>query len=806
MSKANKGEKVTLAKDSPPLEGERFFQHIFEGIDDGMVVLDAEMNVVRVNRRMQEMFGIDDVAASRPCHEVFMQKDSPCSWCPIQEVVHHGRVKTAHIPFTDSSGSKKMFLASFYPMKNAEGIVTHIIESVRDITDDLARETLIKTQAQALYADKSHLQATLMSIGDAVVMTDTEGSITDMNTVAERLTGHRREDVLGKAFKTVFNTYRDKPGEKSRDPIKRALAQGETIYLDEDTILIDKNGNEHHIEDSTAPIRTTDGKMIGAIIVFRDITERKTEERRAQREYEFQKLVTEISGHFMALSLGDIDEGIDHFLAETGRFFAVDRSYLFRFSTDGKTMTNTHEWCAEDIEPQMGSLQDFPTDAMPWWYARIKNGEPLLIEDVASLPDEAQAERLEFQRQSIKTLLCLPMIKDQKLFGFFGFDSIRDHKRWQEEATVLLKVLADILGNTIARHEAFRKIEEISMHDDLTGIKNRRYFNEQLSWRDNERHYPLGLLMVDLNGLKIINDAYGHLVGDTVLKQVAETLEGVIGERGIVARIGGDEFVALVSRTNEDELSALRKKMQERIKQRKVRGIRLSIAIGYGLKVRTDESIGDFLRDAENHMYKRKLTEGGSARSKTIQAILKTLMEKSERENAHARAVSKLSRLIGEAMAMSDDDLDDLEMAAKLHDIGKIAIPDEILNKRTPLKKSEFNLIKTHTHSGYQILRAADEYSELARNALYHHERWDGTGYPEGLKGKRIPLFSRIIAVADAFEAMTSDRVYRKALSLEDAIEELRTHAASQFDPDIVELFIDKVIGQKRAEDLIRGT
>jgi putative nucleotidyltransferase with HDIG domain len=193
-------------------------------------------------------------------------------------------------------------------------------------------------------------------------------------------------------------------------------------------------------------------------------------------------------------------------------------------------------------------------------------------------------------------------------------------------------------------------------------------------------------------------------------------------------------------------------------------------------------------------MYRNKVTEGRSIRNKSIVAILKTLTDKFEEEEKHSKGVSELCRKMGEALNIKSDDLKELEIAGLYHDIGKIAIPDKILRKPGKLTKEEFSIVKTHTDNGYNILRAADEYSNLAEYALSHHENWDGSGYPRGLKGKEIPLYSRIIRIADAYEAMTSDRVYRKALDEDISVEEILKGSGSQFDPKLVKVFIEKVL------------
>jgi diguanylate cyclase (GGDEF)-like protein/PAS domain S-box-containing protein len=339
-----------------------------------------------------------------------------------------------------------------------------------------------------------------------------------------------------------------------------------------------------------------------------------------------------------------------------------------------------------------------------------------------------------------------------------------------------------------------KEIEYISYHDYLTNLYNRRYFVNAYKKLLNQKAFPLGLMMIDINGLKIINDAYGHVQGDVAIKYVAEVLMDVFTENDVVARIGGDEFAVLIPHHGHEEMMALKEKIGEITKQMSVGNIELSLAIGYDVVDNNQTEIDDLLSTAENFLYRHKTAVGSSVRNKAIKAILNTLSDKYEDEKVHSERVSYFCKKIGIELGLNHDDINLLELAGMYHDIGKISIPDAILNKPGKLTDDEYEIIKTHTLVGYQILKAADEYSGLAEYALSHHERWDGRGYPKGLMGEEIPLFSRIISVADSFEAMTADRPYRKGMPVENALNELKRCMGTQFDPEIASLFIEKKI------------
>jgi diguanylate cyclase (GGDEF)-like protein len=338
-----------------------------------------------------------------------------------------------------------------------------------------------------------------------------------------------------------------------------------------------------------------------------------------------------------------------------------------------------------------------------------------------------------------------------------------------------------------------KEIEHISFHDFLTKLHNRRYFADALLNYDQPRYYPLGVMMIDFNGLKIINDAFGHDVGDEALRLAASLLLKVKRNDDILARIGGDEFALIMPNINQEDIDQMKTAITKIMKTRTIRNVSLSLALGYAIKGSPNEDIGDILKHAENEMYRRKLIEGISARNNSIKAILKTLTKKYAEERIHSERVSNLCELIGNALGLQEDDVKELTMAGMYHDIGKISLPDAILKKPGSLTKEEYAIVKEHTNNGYQILRAADGYSNLAQIVLYHHEWYNGNGYPKGLKGEAIPLYSRIIAVADAFEAMTSKRPYKHSISETAALKELKACAGTQFDPKIVAVFIEQI-------------
>lgn len=337
----------------------------------------------------------------------------------------------------------------------------------------------------------------------------------------------------------------------------------------------------------------------------------------------------------------------------------------------------------------------------------------------------------------------------------------------------------------------------IANHDQLTGLFNRHFFESEMVRLDHEEFYPLTILIGDINGLKMINDAFGHKVGDAVIIEIAEKIRSCCSENDVLARIGGDEFACLIP--NTDEAQAYKKLIEIQVACEYCAKTYLekvsysNFSLGFATKVSTEENISDIVKLAEDHMHRRKMLEHKSSRNAIIASIKATMVERNLETELHAERVIANSRKIGEAINLSTSELDKLELLATLHDIGKVGIDNEILLKPGPLTDREWIVMRKHPEIGYRIAMSTPELVPIAEMILFHHERWDGGGYPHKISGEKIPLLSRIIAITDAYDAMTNDRPYRDAMDCASALDELRRCSGTQFDPNLVEVFL-KVI------------
>lgn len=364
----------------------------------------------------------------------------------------------------------------------------------------------------------------------------------------------------------------------------------------------------------------------------------------------------------------------------------------------------------------------------------------------------------------------------------------------------------EIVGVQIAslditkRKENEEELKYLGYHDILTGLYNRTFLEEEIKRLGVDRQLPFSILMGDINGLKLINDSFGHETGDRTIVEVANIIKSSCREDDIVARVGGDEFCILLPKTDEETAQKLCKQIYTKCEQYNERcktGISfISVSLGYTCRTASHESVEVIMQEAEAAMYKHKLLETRSLRSSIVSSIISVLRERYIETDAHSERMKKLSREIGVYLSVPNSMLDDLELLAALHDIGKISISDTIINKNAKLTQEEMEEMKRHSEIGYTITQSTIEFQQISEYILAHHEKWDGSGYPRKLKGKDIPLLSRIISVVDAYDAMTNHRPYRQALSQEEAISEIRTCAGTQFDPEIARIFVEKVLGK----------
>ncbi len=343
----------------------------------------------------------------------------------------------------------------------------------------------------------------------------------------------------------------------------------------------------------------------------------------------------------------------------------------------------------------------------------------------------------------------------------------------------LIISLRENAGMLVAsRHEA--------LTDALTGLGNRRALTRDLERVIEGRRDPAVLVLFDLDGFKHYNDSYGHPAGDALLQRLGAKLAQDVALTGSAYRMGGDEFCVLLRTAGDDDeqVAAVAGALTEH-------GDGFTITCSYGaVAVPTEiDEAGEALRVADQRMYAHKHSGRTSARSQSRDVLLRALAERNPELGQHISGVAELAEAVARRLGLDEEQIDHVRHAAALHDVGKMAIPDAILDKPAALDESEWAFIRRHTIIGERIVAAAPALRPVAALVRSSHERWDGAGYPDALAGCEIPLGARIVSVCDAFDAMVADRPYRAGMDAADALAELRRCAGSQFDPDVVDAF-----------------
>lgn len=555
--------------------------------------------------------------------------------------------------------------------------------------------------------------------------------------ISKRTDNEINKDIGISKFLEGWNLFHldGAPYLKGENPLARAILNGEKCS--EELIIREKDNEDRYVLANATPIMDSNNFIKAAIAVFIDNTERRLA----------LKTLVESERKYISY-IENSPEGI-FVIDKNGRYIDVNRAIL--------------------------EFTGYTKDEM------LK----MNIGDITAA--ESYKDALGLFRELLKT---------GKTKGEIKYNHRNGETRWCSIDAVYLSN-NHYLGFTIditERKKAESKLFYLSYHDHLTELYNRRYFEQELKRLDNNRNLPFSIIMCDVNGLKLVNDSFGHEAGDDLLKKAAKIIKSACRNFDIVARIGGDEFVVLLPKTSIEETTKIANQIKELAQIESVANIKLSISCGYDTKTTENRSIIETIANAENHMYRHKLYERSSIRSKTIDLIMNTLFEKSAREAEHSKRVSSICQDIASKMNFSKDGINKMKIAGLIHDIGKIGVDEKILNKPGSLTIDERRDVERHPEIGWRLLSSTNEFSELAQFVLSHHEKWDGSGYPNGLKGEEINLEARIISVADTYDALTSERSYRKAFTEDEAIQELKRCSGTQFDPDVVYILINQVL------------
>lgn len=562
------------------------------------------------------------------------------------------------------------------------------------------------------------------------------GRIIDVNEKASNVYGYSRDEF--RSF-SVFDI--------------NTLSKEEVLYLmgrardaDQDTFLLQhvkRDGSIMDIELYSGPITIHDKTYLLSTIID------KTE------QVQQQKLLQEMDERFRAMLLS-IGEGI---------IVVDEKGYVLLMNMAARNIIRLYQNAYQ--RPLNEVFRVYSKD-------HSKNVDDILNEVIQT----NQVYR------SDASYILINNEDDEPTFIDFTFAPITDETTKENRGAVL------VLRDMTHEHKKNEEIRYISQHDHLTGLYNRYFFEAELKRLDTKRQLPLSIIMGDVNGLKLLNDAFTHLEGDKMLQKIASILEISTRHEDVVSRWGGDEFAILLPQTNEADAIIVIERIRSKCQSSSFQVFQPSLSLGVATKTEPDEPIYGVIKVAEERMYREKLQEGKSMRNSLIATLEATLYEKSMETKEHAENMIELSRQMATKLDFNQDQIHTITLVARLHDIGKITISDAVLQKPGPLTDIEWEQIRNHPETGSRIVQNIPELTHIAEGILCHHERYDGSGYPQGLKGDDIPMIARIISIVDAYEVMTNGRSYRPAVSHEDAVSELKRHAGTQFDPELVGVFL----------------
>ena len=720
------------------MQSEDRFKTLFDNALVGYQSLDIDGNFLAVNNQWLDMMGYEREEVIGKWFGDFIVLENQNSFKDSFSIFKAQGYIHSEFEAIKKNG-EKIFIAfdgKIGKHKNGEFKQTHCV--LKDIS--------IQRQLEDELAKNRELMKSLMdNTTDSIYIKDTTGKYLVFNSAAEKVVGKSAKDVLG-ADDTALFTLEEAKVVMAGD--RKVLEERKTITYEE--VAKDSLGVSCTFLSTKGPVFDKNNKLIGLFGITRDITERI--------KWEKDLFESEQKYRFITENVGDIIS-------------------VYNFSKEQFMYISPSIEAWRGISLKKAMEEKFEDIVMPDFRERFKNEIKTNKNDFTNNISTKNLYTNEFQQ------LCT-----------------NGDRVWVEMSTKFQYNLqgemeaVNISRNIEERKKAEEMMVRLSYNDQLTGLHNRRHYEEELKRLDIEKNLPLSLIMVDVNGLKLTNDAFGHREGDLLLKTIGKILKDACCHDEVVSRIGGDEFVILMKNSSAKKAKKIINTVNEAIENERNKKSFISLAVGYAIKEKPLEKMDDVFKEAEDDMYRHKLAEKLSMRSKTIDLIMNSLFEKSNREMLHSKRVSEICEQLATSMNFSKGDINQIKIAGLVHDIGKIGISNDILDKNEKLTEEELEKIKKHPEVGYKILSSVNEFSEIAKYVLCHQERWDGKGYPQALKGEEIPIQARIITVVDAFDAMTSDRTYRRGMDEESAIAEIKKFSGTQFDPEIAKIFIEEVI------------
>ncbi len=786
-------------------ESEELYRAVFEQAADSVMLIDAETGaLVDFNDRAHETLGytreefkklkIPDIEVIESAEEVAKR---------IEKIVNEGAdaFETKH----RRKGGEILDIEVRCRAISIAG--RNFIQGMwRDITEH-------KRAEEAVRESEERFRTLTERASEGISIVGAEGTILYESPSIERILGYRPEDRVGK-----------QPFESLHPDDVSEAAKAYQFLIDNPDEIVTMVIRSRHKDGSWRWMECVgrnlleDARVHGLVINYRDITGRKRAEQALQRHTKGLEALHSIGQ--MASQTLDLEQMLDNAVEKVIEVLDVDVAAISIVDeATGESVIKAHRGLSQEFIASIGRMKLEPDElerTLAWKQKVAPSPENVLNEpNLERLMAAAIKEGLE--SNTIVRLLARG--------SFLGSVSVscRHPREFTSEDMDLIIAIADQIAVGIENSRLFAEVSHSATVDALTGLYNHRYFQERLE-EETLRVIRFGgecsLLILDLDHFKIYNDLFGHVAGDEVLKRIGQILRDHTRQVDIACRYGGEEFAVVLPQTGSTDTyeaaERLRQAVEAALPQESTRvGTPITISLGVASYPSDGLSREELILNADRALREAKDRGGNqtclasdvsevaragemswelaehleAASLNTIYALAAAVDARDHYTYGHSRNVSKYAVAIGKALGLSRRTQERLRICALLHDIGKIGLPDSIIRKSDPLDEEEWEIMRKHSELGATIISHTPELADCAPAIRHHHEWHDGRGYPHGLKGEDIPLEARIIAIADAYDTMTTPRAYRQMASPQQAMEELRLCAGTQFDPELVEAF-----------------
>jgi len=757
------------------IKSQQEFASLFKSSPEALVYTDERSNILDINPRFTELFGytLEEVKGRNIDNGIIHPHDKMEEGERLTEKALKGHFYCKTI--------RKKKDGTLFPVvvSGSQVIIDSQLKGLITLYQDITEH---QKMVDKLKESEEEYRSLFENMPVVYYRADTAGNLVMTNPAGAKLLGYDLpEDIIGKNLAKDLYFIPE-----NRKKFLEELRKRKGSVKDYEVTLKKRDGTPVTVSTSSHFYYNKEGNLAGVEGILVDITERKQNEKIQRVLYNISRAANS------PINLDQLYKTIHHELGSiinTSNFYIAlvdekEDNIYFPYHVDEK----------DDNFP----IMKFSTTSNLTTYV-IKTGKPLLNDNNQYNEMIAQGILIPMGSTTPQSIwLGVPLKIEDKAIGAIAVQSYTNPELYSEKDTRLLEFVSSQVATTIERKRTEEKIKYLSFYDSLTGLYNRPYFEEELIRLNTSRHYPLSIVSIDLNGLKVINDTFGHIEGDRLLQHFTSLLVLVSRQGDIIARIGGDEFAVLLPSTSSQQARMICERIRKVCEEDKTEPLYLrpSISLGHATQEGEYQNIETLLKEADNKMYQDKLFRTKTREKYLLDSFCMILAERDPHTQDHSQKLQELALSLGKRVCLSEYQLNNLRLLALLHDIGKIGIPDNILFKTYILTPSEWKKMKEHPRIGYRIAKNIPDFAPIAREILYHHEHWDGNGYPEGLKREEIPILSRIIAIVDAYDVMQSRRPYKGAVSKAKALKEIKMYAGTQFDPQLVEIFL-KIVKSK---------